>query len=483
MPLMHSRNRSPDWRGDSKWVAAIVLVLSATVATALFSLAGLARPAAGSQVIAGILRPVLLGQEGSRIAARSDAEFSPDSPLQLLPGLDIRLDPSELPGFDAEQAQNRIAGVMTSRLRAEGRSGVLDLAGDAQLLEQLSGALAGPVRQLVSAQLGAALLGAGLADGSRLADWRTQAQNNPGAEVQPLVGVFVTADASVVEQLTAAEIGQLAVDGLAAAFLEGGEQAARELLANQTLLALYDQAVAGPLASGLHGLFRALLLGFAGEISDRLASAQQRLQASSQDGGLASGLSRGLVQDGELENLSVAEANNLLLERLAGRVQRQGPQVLDGLLAEPGQVEAAREAGPLLRRFSGQAAAGYLRLAWLATALAVLAGLVLVACSFGRGRLGNPGLALLLAGLPGLLLTDWLQGKAQVLELTAGSGGQGFIAGLTEGIRALLRAVPADLLAATRLPWLVTAGIGALLLLLVVLLWLLPVVAPRRRRF
>ena len=481
---MYSRNRNPGWRADVKWLAGIVLAIAATAAAALFCLALLSRPASGSQVLAGILRPVLLGEDGSRIAARSESEFTPGGPLQLLPGLEISLDPTELADFDAEQAQNRIAGVMTSLLREGGRDGVLALASDSQLLRQLSGALDGPVKQLVSAQLGAALLGAGLADGSRMADWRTQAANNPGAPVQPLVGVFVRAPASVVEDLSAAGIGQLAIDGLAEEFLVGGEAAARDLLANPNLLALYDGAVAGPLASGLHGLFRALLLGFATEIGERIEAAQQQLTASSEDQGIGAGLGQGLLSQGELAGLSVAEANELLLGRLAERVHEGGPQVLDSLLADQGQQAAARQAAPLLQRFTAEAAAGYMRLAWLAAFVSLLFALLLVGVSGGRGRLANPGIALLVAGLPGLLLTDWLGRQASGLAARAGLfSGQGFIADTWEGIRSLILAVPAELLTAARLPWLCVAAAGAFMLLLVLIVWLAPFAGTRRRRF
>ncbi len=470
---MYPRESGSGWRADFRWLCGIVLVLATTAAALLFTLNGLARPVAGTQVLERLLGLALQAEGGVSVTADPGTGWVPGTPLQLLRGLEVYADPSEVAGFSADDAGNRIAGVLTGSLLQGGTPAVLALSTDSALTGLLSGALEGPVQQLVQSQLGAVMLPAGLADGSRLADWRTQAASNPGAPVQPVVGVFVTADAATVGALSAAGIGDLVIAGLADGFVGGGSGAARDLLANNTLLALYDGAVDGPLASGLHGLFAGLLLGFRDELDAGLSEAQAALQAGPavQQRPAATG---GLVSSSELDGLSSGEADALIVRRLAERVHAGGPGVLQQLLTDRGQQAAAQTAAPLLSLFSSSAAERWGLFAWVAVAVALLAAGLLVLMSSGRGRLFNPGLALLTAGVPGLLLVRWLQGRQAQFSGAGPAEAAGFFGDLILSLRALVRAVPAGLTEAAALPWLVTAGAGALLVLLTVLVLLLP---------
>lgn len=474
---MYPRETGSGWRADSRWLCGIVLVLATTAAALLFSLTGLARPVAGTQVLERLLGLALQSEGGVSVSADSGAAWLPGTPLQLLHGLEVYADPTEVSSFSTDDAANRIAGVLTDSLLQGGTPAVLALSTDSTLSTLLTEALEGPVLQLVRGQLGAALLPAGLADGSRLADWRTQAAGNPGAPVQPVVGVFVTADPALVGELTAAGIGDLVIAGLADSFVSGGSAAGRDVLANNTLLGLYDSAVNGPLASGLHGLFAGLLLGFRAELDSGLSQAQAALQAgpAARQPLAASG---GIVSSSELANLSRAEADALIVRRLAERAHADGPDVLQQLLTDRGQQAAAQAAAPLLALFSWAAAERWGLSAWFAAAVGLLAAALLVLLSSGRGRLFNPGLALLVAGTPGLLSVRWLQTMQAGFVQAGQAEGAGFFGGLLSDLRALAGAIPAGPAEAVALPWLVVTGAGALLVLLTVLALLVP---ARRR--
>lgn len=273
---MLDRNQDRDGRADLKWLGGLLLAVLLGVAAAGFSSAALADDDRDGEP--PVLMELLLdGLPEGRAAPRTAGSWRPGQPWRLLDGVEVFADSAELPGFTPAAAQERVAGAFTEALRSGGREAVLGLITDGRLKEQLEEALAGPVAELVRAQLAGGLLQAGLADGSRAADWRTQADNNPGSPVQPLVGVFVTIDPQLVESLGAAGIGDYIISRLAETFMAEGEAGARALLANDTLLSLYDGTVAGSLNSGLQGMFRAVLTGFSGQIGRGLEAARQEL--------------------------------------------------------------------------------------------------------------------------------------------------------------------------------------------------------------
>src|SRR5699024_9051800 len=106
------------------------------------------------------------GLEDAPLAVRQSSGYRAGEALELLPGVAVRADPTEIPGFDAAEATDRIAGVLVERLVTGGAGSARGLVTDAGFGRQLDRAFAGPVPQLVQAQLGAALLPAGLGDGS-----------------------------------------------------------------------------------------------------------------------------------------------------------------------------------------------------------------------------------------------------------------------------------------------------------------------------
>ncbi|HLR47425.1 MAG TPA: hypothetical protein VK092_09730, partial [Deinococcales bacterium] len=330
---MFDSNHDRDGRADLKWLSGLLLVVLLGAAAAGFSLAALAGnnresppPSFGELLLDGV-------PESGR-SARPAGRWRPGEPYRLLDGVEVFADSGELPGLTPGAAGERLAAAFTDALRTGGSPAVLDLVADERLREQVGEALAEPVRELVRAQLAGGLLQAGLADGSRAADWRTQAAENPGSPVQPLVGVFVTLDPGLVDDLGPAGIGDHIMDSLTDAFMAEGEEAARALLANDTLLTLYDGTVSGGLDSGVHGMFRAVLTGFSGEIGRGLEEARREL----------------------------SEAG--------------------GTRADEGAAEQFRRSG------------------WLYALLALVPALVLIPVSRRAGRLFNPGLALLAAGLP-----------------------------------------------------------------------------------
>ncbi len=477
MRVMQSRNDPPAWQTDLKWLCGLLFLIALLIGSTAFVQARLTRPDRAEPVIARMLTLTLLPETLAAAVETGPADdtYQPGQPLQLLPGVQITADPSEIASFTAQDASNRIAGVLTERILTSGSDSALELVQNQAVASQLRTALEGPVQQLIAAQLGASLLPAGLGDGSRAADWRTQAANRPGVDVQPIVGVFVTLPAAQVEQMNAAQIGDHAVNEIATTLVGQGTAAARELFGNAGLLEIFDATVAGTAGNSIHGLLRTLLLAHEPEMAARLAAAAAVQPATETE---ATSLGTSLVSTAELAGLSAGQAQELILSRLAARVSQQGYSGLAGALSDPQQLERAWPLRTALDSLSGAAGRAATRRAWLWGAVALVTGLLLAAFSRGAGRLVNPGAVIILAALPGLLVSRWLLALTPVAEAPVGSG----LGQLAQLLQWAPTALPAPVLDGIQRDYLIMATAGAALVLLALVLLVSRSFSPRRRR-
>lgn len=479
---MYGQPRSPSWHRDVLWAAALVTLIATMVAVTAFAWSRLADEVRGPRAIAEALRVTLVPNDVASTAlnVRDDA-FSVDGPFEVLAGSGVQVDPTEVSTFDADAAIDRIAGVWSGRLVDGGRDAVLSEVSDPTLSAQLARALDGPAPALMEAELAEEMLPSGLTDGSRLANWELQAQQSPGDEVQPVVGMFVFVDPGELQGMSDRQIGVRVVSGLSEVVMTEGADAARDAVTNQNLTARLEQGLTQGRAD-LHDLFETLLTPRRAALEARLDEARALLaDTASAPQGLA-----GLLPEGELAGLSQEAANARVLEALAERTWQDGPGALASLLQNDPRAERLDSARPVVAAFTRGARNGALRVAYAAAAVAVLAGLVAALLARGAGRVARPGIAVVLGAAPG----SWLAWTAQRHELGTGDvsvpptviGGGAF--GAMEGLlRYLATAVPDGAIAAVLRVHLVAAAIGAALLLMAVIVLASRAVRPRRRSY
>lgn len=476
---MYRNDRQPAWQRDVAWASAVLLALVTLVGTLFFSLAQLSSPTRGPDVGSAVLRMTLRpGGEGSLVDVRTGSGYAPGQPLMLLPGLQVYADPSEVPTFTAADAVSRSAGVLADRLLTGGRAALLEAIGNERLRAQFELTLAGPVPQLVTVAVGSEMLPAGLDDGSRLADWPAQAAAEPGQPVQPVVGVFVRFPAAEVRAMSDRQLGEAIVGQLTEAVLEGGLPSALELVSNANLRARLERGADTLARAQLHELFSALLLGWQAEMEARLAEAQAALAGSDdEDTSLA-----GLLPAAEVAGLDPEQAEERVLEALAERAYRGGGELAAAQLTRADQVDRVRSVAPVLDAFSAAAHARYLTWTWLAGIGALLLALALVGFSRGLLRVVNPGVVLLVGAGSGALLFRRLDAALpEGVALPPGARSEGVFGALGGLLTYAVRSLPEAVLALPLRNYLVVGGVGAALVVLALLFWLLRGLRPRRR--
>jgi hypothetical protein len=236
------------------------------------------------------------------------AQVSIDEPLELVTGVAVFAAAEELDGLTPESARLRVAGALADLILRDGLQGTLTRVANPQLAQQLS---ADSVSDLSRAYLEAAMLPAGLADGSRLAGWRQQRANRPGQPVQPIVGVFVLVEPAALEPLTNRDIGVLVVRRLNEVLLTQGLPAAQALVGNANLLQRLNDTAQGAIREAL-GAFLATAL-----ITEEPAIARRLMQAREAAAQGAASAPVDLLLGPELADLPPAEANALALLPLA----------------------------------------------------------------------------------------------------------------------------------------------------------------------
>lgn len=404
MRPMIDRDR-PAWRTDAKWISGILLVLALAALTPIFGLSRLSARENALPIIEDVLASRLLPGDGEDAQElRVGIETSPSGAIESIPGSNLVIEPDELADLTAAEAAARAASELARRVVASGAEAAFDGMEEGILGRSLRQITAAAGSEIVRATLLLEMLPEGLGDGRRLANWRLQAERNPGEPVQPIVGVFVRLPVSEVEQLSARGIGERVVTELADTLLAGGLPAARELVSNQNLLRSLEEA-AGPVTERLETLFAALLISHESLLDERLQRAREALQARA--GSFEEGLA--LVDREELAGLSVDEANRVVLERLAVVAHRGGARAAASELRNAELSEEALAAAPFIDALAAHARDSYLRLTWLLAGLSAVLLLALIVASRGWGRLANPGLAMLLAGATGALLLTRLE--------------------------------------------------------------------------
>lgn len=478
---MYRTERQPAWQRDVAWASAVLLAVGILAGVFFFSLARLSAPQSGPQVVSAILRLTLRpGGEGGLVEVRAGAGYVPGQQLALLPGLQVYADPSEIPDFTAAGAVSRSAGVLTDRLLTGGSAALLGAVTNEALTRQLQLALAGPVPQLLIADIGSEMLPGGLDDGTRLADWPAQAAANPGQNVQPLVGVFVTFPPAEVRSMSDRQLGAAIVAVLADDVMQGGLPQALGRVTNDNLRARLTRGVDTLARSGLHELFTALLVGSESEMEARLAEARAALDGTP---GSQAGLA-GLLPAAELAGLTSQQAEERVLDALADRAWRGGSQLAAAQLTRPEQAERVRVAAPLIDLFSQQAHGRFVTWSWLAGFGVVLLLVLLVAFTRGLGRLAIPGLTLLIgAGLGALLFWRLNVVLPAAAGLPAGAQAQGVFGALAALAAYAVRGLPQAVMSVPLRNYVAAGALGASLMLLALVLWLLGGLRPRRRGF
>lgn len=479
---MYRTERQPAWQRDITWASGVLLALTVLAGVLLFTQMQLAGPERGVPVIRGVLGLTLQpgGDTDVGVGVRAGSSYQAGQPLMLLPGLEVYADATEIPGFTAEAAVNRAAGVLAGRLIDGGSPAVLAAVTDPVLAAQLRTALDGPVAALMRSALESEMLPAGLDDGSRLADWPAQAAANPGSLVQPIVGIFVYESPNRLATMGLRAIGLSVVGQLSDTVLAEGLNAAMALVTNANLQARLQEGASVDARASAHQLLVAILAGRSEEMAARLAEANAVLAGEqSEDDSLT-----GLLPASQLAGLSPEQANDAVLDALAQRAYQGGGQLAAAQMTRPEQAARLRGVAPIIDGFSAAAQSRYRN--WLiADAVLALIFLVLVVgFSRGIGRLANPGIAIALGAAPGALLFEVVHRNLPVdTVLPTGAQVQGVFAALSGLISYAVTALPGDLVTLGRTNHLAVLILGAALVVLALVTWLLRGVRPRRRSF
>ena len=478
------RDVQPAWHRDVKWASGILLVVALAAATLFFSLSQITVRERSEPLLHEVLELTLLpGAEAAQtVAVRRGIEWEPGQRLQLLPGVDVYADPTEIPDFGADDAVSRIAGVLAERTIRQGSEGARAMVSEPVLDAQLQTAFDGPVPRMVHALIGDAMLPAGLADGSRFANWPLQAVQNPGEPVQPVVGVFVYIDPNRLQGLPAREIAELVVARLAERVLGQGLQAAEEAITNPTLEQLLVQSVEGDARVALHELFSTLLVPYREELTNRLEETRTILEGD-EEVAAPHGL-LGLIPAEELAELDPDEVNEQILTALAERAYDGGGAGVLTVLTETDQASRVASVTPLLTALSAQAHARYVRWTWITGIAALIFLALLVGFSRGTARLANPGFAIALAAAGGSLLFTRLAaglGSLGSVGLPVSVRSEGLFAHLFGLLAYLGTNLPRDAVPLLVRNHLVVLGVGVGLLVLALLARVFRMLRPRRR--
>jgi len=470
------------WQVDVAWAAALLAWVTAAVATVLATLVFATAPATGPALQALVLDAVFAGGDAAPPpVAQATVAYEGRGPFELWPGTGVMVGEAELPGLTLGEARARLANAFADRRMADGAGWTASLA-DTALANEFDVLERAVLAPLAEAELGRAMLPLGLDDGTRAADWPTQAARNPGQPVQPLVGVFVRLPVDAVQGAGARVVGQRVIAGLAALLAEGGVEAARAAMGNAQLAAALEATLAGPVWQAWRAALAAAWVSRDAVLAQRLTEAQAVLEATGSAPDPLADAWAGV----DLEGTTPEEARERTLAALAERAYLGGTDGLLAVLATPearARVEAAR---PWIDGLSGDAQRRYTTWAWVTGVVALLLLVILALAQEGRSRVLAPGAVLLFAAGP-LAWAWWAwaaraDAAAAAAEAVPASALVIGLPGAAQAWTAYLVAASAErVAAAVAWPPVVTAGAGALLVLLAVLAGLWSLVRPRSR--
>jgi hypothetical protein len=470
-------DRRPAWLVDLKWIAAICLVVSVAVATSAAAAARVTAPGR-SEALARELVALILGPSDDDVAVAVAAGGSrAGEAVALLPGADVFVDPSEVDGFTVEEAVSRAAGVLTDGVLTAGApatwASIEDHAWRAQLesLERTS------LRPLANAALQRALLGVGLDDGTRAANWPAQAAQNPGQPVQPIAAIAVLVPPGELAGQSHRQIGERVVDGIAEVLTDAGAAAALSLVDSPPVAEALRSAIDGPVRHDLHAAIEASVAVRA----DQIAAVLDGARAGGADDPSRQDAWAEVLGGTELAGLDAAERRERVEAVLTRRALASGSAGLLELLEGTASAERLAVTAPVVDGVGRDAHRRYLLWAWAAGAASLALAALLVALTNGPGRAFWPGLCLLLAAGPGLALATRWRTLATAGELSAGAPGETLAAELERALTTLAaRLAP---VAAESVYWvyLVVAGSGAALLVMAAAASLAGRAQPRRR--
>jgi len=470
------------WQVDVAWAAALLAWVTAAAATVLAALAFATGPATGPTLQAVVLETVFAGGDAAPPAvARPAPTYDGRGPFELWPGTGVSVGEAELPGLTVGEARARLATAFADRRMADGAGWTASLA-DAPLATEFDVLERAVLAPLAEAELGRALLRLGLDDGTRAADWPTQAARNPGQPVQPLVGVFVTLPVDQVQGVGTRAVGERVVAGLAARLAEGGIEAARAAMGNAQLAAALEAALAGPVWQSWRAAMAAAWVARDEALGRRLTEAQATLEVTGRAVDPLADAWSGV----DLEGATPEEARERTLVALAERAHAGGSAAVLAVLATPEARARVEAAGGWIDALDDRAQRRYATWAWVAGIVAALLLVIVALAQVGRARLLVPGLVLSLAAGPLAWAWWWWQARAEDAAAAAAQVPANALAvGLPGAARAwsghLIAASAEASAAAVAYPVLAAAGLGAVLLLTTLLAAFWSVVRPRRR--
>lgn len=485
--MYSSFDRSPAWYRDAKWLSGLLLVVTLALTTLFFSLASLTREAPAVALLKSVLQLTLLPQGGAlepqMVALQTGFDYQAGTPLVLLPGVtNIVVDATELESFTVEDAKGRIAGVLAETVIAQGRTGLLNQVTDNTLRLQLDRALSNTLLLATEALLSSSMMPSGLADGSRLANWQLQAQQNPGQEVQPIVGVFVTFPPAQVQPLTAQQIGERVVRGLAEVTMNEGLPAAQQLVTNANLQERLTTTVNQGVRSQLHTFIDTLLADRESEIASRLEQARD-IGTRQQEAAAAQAQFQQLAGQ-DVSGLPPEEANQVVLENLATVAYVGGADEVVTLVNDNAQQSRLGAARSAVSALTAESHRRFVRLTWTFGLVSTLLLAAVIFFSRGLNRIINLGFVITLSALGGAWgLWTLYQSRPNTAGVPAGLQTEGTFGYLANLLRYILASLPNDALWILTRNYLIvlTTGLGLIVLYLLMQLW--RVFRPRRRAF
>lgn len=473
---MYSNDSNPAWYRDVKWIATILLVFLFATLTLLISFAQLTRPRLGQSMLESVLSLSLLPDNTQADAAPAieiaqGLDFTPGEPLILLPGVNISAETAELTDFTPDLSRARIAAAFTDDIVTSGLATALGRVTDPQLQAQLERLAQDTLPPLVKGLLETYLFPAPaeLGTGTRLADWPLQAQQRPGRDVQPMVGVFVTAPPALLETLNPRQIGEYVVNQLGLTLIDQGLGAALELISRETVRTLFTQSVQEDVRPELNEVFNTLLIAQDKVIQERLDEARQIIAALNAPEALQEEGVQGITPASALVGLSVEEANRVVIRDMASVMYKDGVDATLRLMTDANQKTKVERSAGLLGFFTSSQNSWLVRNSYFVGFASLIILVIFLFASAGWERLWGLGGIMVVAAAPGLLsLNAYTQNLFSVdnLSLPAAPPASGIPSYLRDIFAYTLQRLPEEAFPLLMRNHLVTLAAGIILILL-----------------